>query len=78
MLDVDNAKWISLIPGNNKDARGEENPQTPQKVLSWTNINLNDAQDLLNKAASASPLGDQKIEQLRESKGGCKKSMISL
>ncbi len=64
MLDVENTKWVSLIPAN-WNSQGEQTVETLlQHTTSWTNINLNDAQDLLNKVATTSPLGDRRKEQV--------------
>ncbi len=65
MLDVENAKWVSLVLEQNQGGTS----QSPACVVnSWTNINMNDAQDLLNKAASTSPLGDRQKEQVEENR----------
>ena len=65
MLDVDKARWVSLVPDN---STGNNTVSPAHVVTSWMNINMNDVQELLNKAAAASPLGDCRKEQVEESK----------
>ena len=60
--------WVSLIPESvTRTGEGSQNV-TPQQMSSWTNINMDNVQDLLNKAATASPLADHRKEWVQQNK----------